>query len=335
MNPGVGGFLEAKVSANGFDSSVGSRSSNSVSGTRSRISGSRSERERGRNHHRAPSDGYRAGYESSNHGDRYVEGHGYSDPGFSPDGRSYAYQQPEMYVPGPQPGQPFVTDANNGYDPMTAYDPQQGPGYDTPPRDRERGHRERRKHRDRDRERGRSHRHTKSHPTDASPSHPYPHPPQPPKAQDIPLVRDDKHVRHTLKKRATMSGQTMSWTASFNDPGVASAPPMKEKQKSRNKSQSHLGHSGVEGVGPYLDVPGMKDREKSSQGTRSRKSSGFGLGSLFKSSSSKEKEEKKAEKEKERMDKMYQEWAASGAGTAISNSSSKNGRKLSKVRSRK
>jgi hypothetical protein len=110
---------------------------------------------------------------------------------------------------------------------------------------------------------------------------------------------------------------------------------MKERQKSRNKSQSHLGHSGVEGVGPYLDVPGMKDREKSSQSVKSKKSSGFGLGSLFRSSSSKDKEERKAEKEKERMDNTYQEWAASGAGTAISNSSSRDGRKLSKVRSRK
>jgi len=94
-----------------------------------------------------------------------------------------------------------------------------------------------------------------------------------------------------------------------------------------------LGHSGLEGVGPSLDVPGMKDRQKSSQSTKSKKSSGFGLGSLFRSLSS--KDEKKVEKEKERMDKTYQEWAASGAGTAISNSTSKEGRKLSKVKSRK
>jgi len=149
------------------------------------------------------------------------------------------------------------------------------------------------------------------------------------------MIQDDKHARHTLKKRATVNGQPMSWTISVNDAGLASAPPMKEKQKSKNKSQSHLGHSGVGGVGPYLDVPSMKDRQKSSQSTRSRKSSGFGLGSLFRSSTSKDKEERKAEKEKERMDKAYQEWAASGAGNAISNSSSKSGRKLSKVRSRK
>jgi len=132
-----------------------------------------------------------------------------------------------------------------------------------------------------------------------------------------------------------MNGQPMSWTISVNDAGLASAPPMKEKQKSKNKSQSHLGHSGVEGVGLYLDVPGMKDREKSSQSTKSKKSSGFGLGSLFRSSSSKDKEEGNAEKEKERMDKVYQDWAVSGAGTAISNSSSKGGRKLSRVRSHK
>ena len=223
---------------------------------------------------------------------------------------------------------------------MTTYDPQRGAGYDTPSRDRERerdhrDHRERRGHRDRDRERGRSHKHTRSYPTDAPSSHPHPHPPQPPSAQDIPMIQDDKHTRHTLKKRATVGGQPMSWTISVNDAGPASAPPMREKQRSKNKSQSHLGHSGVEGVGPYLDVPSMRDREKSSQSTKSKKSSGFGLGSLFRSSSSKDKEERKAEKERERMDKVYQEWAASGAGTAISNSSSKSGRKLSKVRSRK
>jgi len=96
-----------------------------------------------------------------------------------------------------------------------------------------------------------------------------------------------------------------------------------------------LGHSGAEGIGPYLDVPDMKDRTKSSQSTKSKKSSGFGLGSLFRSLSSKGGEDVKAEKDREKVDKMYQEWATSGAGTAISNSSSKEGRKLSKVRSRK
>jgi len=136
------------------------------------------------------------------------------------------------------------------------------------------------------------------------------------------MIRDEKHARHTLKKRATVNGQPMSWTISVNDTGLAAAPAMK-KQKSKNKSQSHLGHSGVEGIGPYLDVPGMKDRVKSSQSAKSKKSSGFSLVSLFKSSSSKGKEER-----------TYQDWAASGAGTAISNSSSKDGRKLSKVRSR-
>jgi hypothetical protein len=119
----------------------------------------------------------------------------------------------------------------------------------------------------------------------------------------------------------------MSWTISVNDSGLAAAPPLK-KHKSKNKSQSHLGHSGVEGIGPYLDVPDMKDRTKSSQSTKSKKSPGFNLVSLFRSSSSKDKEERK---DKER---VYREWAASGAGTAISNSSSKDGRKLSKVRSR-
>ena len=147
------------------------------------------------------------------------------------------------------------------------------------------------------------------------------------------MIYDDKHTRHILKKRATVNGQPMSWTISLNDAGLASAPPMKERQKSRNKSQSHLGHSGVEGVGLYPDAPDMKDRSKSSQSIK--KSSGFGLASLFRSSSSKDKEEKKAEKEREKLDKTYQQWAASGAGTAISNSSSKSGRKLSKVRSRK
>jgi hypothetical protein len=122
----------------------------------------------------------------------------------------------------------------------------------------------------------------------------------------------------------------MSWTISVNDAGVAVASPIKEKQKSRNKSQSHLGHSGVEGISPYLDVPGLKDRRKSSHSIKAKKSPGFGLVSLFRSLSSKEKEDKE-ETEKER---MYREWAASGAGTAISHSSSKSGRKLSKVRSR-
>jgi len=114
----------------------------------------------------------------------------------------------------------------------------------------------------------------------------------------------------------------MSWTISVNDAGLNAAPALK-KQKSKNKSQSHLGHSGVEGIGPYLDVPGMKNREKSTQSAKLKKSPGFSLVSLFKSSSSKGKEER-----------TYQEWAAPGVGTAISNSSSKDGRKLSKVRSR-
>jgi len=119
----------------------------------------------------------------------------------------------------------------------------------------------------------------------------------------------------------------MSWTISVNDAGLAVAPPMKERQRSKNKSQSHLGHSGVEGIGLYLDVPGLKDREKSSQ---SKKSPGFGFVSLFRSLSSKDKEEKE-EPEKER---IYREWATSGTGIAISKSSSRSGRKLSKVRSR-
>ena len=144
------------------------------------------------------------------------------------------------------------------------------------------------------------------------------------------MIQDEKHARQILRKRATVNGQPMSWTISVNDSGLAAAPSLK-KQKSRNKSQSHLGHSGIEGIGPYLDAPGMNDRAKSSQSTKSKKSPGFSLVSLFRSSSSKDKEDRRAEKEKER---MYQEWAASGAGTAISNSSSKNGRKLSKVRSR-
>ena len=120
----------------------------------------------------------------------------------------------------------------------------------------------------------------------------------------------------------------MSWTISTNDTGLLVAPPIKEKQKSRNKSQSHLGHGGVEGIGPYLDVPDLKDRQKSSQSTKTKKSSVFGLGMLLRSLSSKEKEGS------EDSERMYREWAASGAGTAISKSSSKSGRKLSKVRSR-
>ena len=145
------------------------------------------------------------------------------------------------------------------------------------------------------------------------------------------MIQSEKHARHILKKRATVNGQPMSWTISVNDSGLSAAPPMKEKQKSKSKPQSHLGHSGVEGIGPYLDVPGMKDRTKSSQSTKSKKSPGFNLVSLFRSSSSKDKEERKTEKDKER---VYQDWAVSGAGIAISNSSSKDGRKLSKVRSR-
>jgi len=333
INPGVGNYLEEKAGTNGFKSSVGSRStttSNSGSGSRSGISGSRSERGRGRAHHRASSDGYRAGYESSSKGERYVDVHGYPNPSLSTDGQLYGYQQPEVHAP----GQPFVANPDHGYDPRTAYDPQQRPGYDTPPRDRERERRERREHRDRDRERGRSHRHTKSYPNAVSPSQPHSQSPLPSsqssRAQDIPMIQDEKHARHILKKRATVNGQPMSWTNSVNDSGLAAAPSLK-KQKSKNKSQSHLGHSGIEGIGPYLDVPGMNVRAKSSQSTKSKKSPGFNLVSLFRSSSSKDKEDRKAEKEKER---MYQEWAASGAGTAISNSSSKNGRKLSKVRSR-
>lgn len=253
---------------------------------------------------------------------------GYSDSNLPTNGQPYGYQQPGVYAPGLQPGQPFDADPHRGYD------PQQGLGYEIP-RDHEREHHERREHRDRDRERGRSHRHkhTKSYPTNPHSYSPRP-PLQPPRAQDIPMIQNDKQARHTLKKRATVNGQPMSWTISVNDTGLASAPPMKERQKSRNKSQSHLGHGGVEGVGPYIDVPGMKDREKSSQSTKSKKSSGFGLVSLFKSSSSKDKEERKGEKEKEAVDKMYQDWAASGGGTAISRSSSKGRRKLSRVKSR-
>lgn len=122
----------------------------------------------------------------------------------------------------------------------------------------------------------------------------------------------------------------MSWTISVNEAGLAVATPMKEKQKSKNKSQSHLGHGGVEGISPYLDVPGFKDREKSHQSLKPKKSPGFGLVSLFRSLSSKDK----GEKEETEKEMMYREWAASGGGAAISNSSSKRGRKLSKVRSR-
>lgn len=333
MNPGVGGYLEAKANVDGFKSSVGSRStttSNSGSGARS----SRSERERGRTHHRASSDGYRTGYESSSHGGRYVDIHGCSDPNLAANGQPYGYQQPEVYALGPQHGQPFVASPEHGYDSRTAYDPRQGPGYDAPPRDRERERERRehrREHRNRDRERGRSHRHTKSYPNGVPPSQPHSQPSQfssqPPGAQGTPTAQDDKHGRHILKKRATVNGQPMSWTISVNDAGLATAPPMKEKQKSKNKSQSHLGHGGVEGMGPYLDVPDMKNRSKSSQSAKSKRSSGFNLVSLFRSPSSKDKEERKGER-------MYQEWAASGAGTATSNSSSKDGRKLTKVRSR-
>ena len=329
MDPGVGNYLEAKASTSGFKSSVASRSattSNTGSGSRSGISGSRSEREHRRSHHRASSDGYRAGYESSSKGGRYANSHGYFDPSLSADGQPYAYQQPEVYAPELQPGQPFVANPNHGHDPQL--------GYDVPPRDRERERRERRErreHRDRDRERGRSHRHTRSYPNGLSPPQPHSQSPQLSGAQDIPTIQDDKHARHTLKKRATVNGQPMSWTISVNDVSLAAPPPMKEKQKSRNKSQSHLGHSGVEGIGPYFDVPGMKDRTKSSQSAKSKKSSGFNLVSLFRSPSSKEKEDRKVEKE---MERMYQEWAASGAGTAISKSSSKDGRKLTKVKSR-
>ena len=335
INPGIGSYLETKASTNGFQSSAGSRSvttSTSGSGSRSGIPGSRSQRERGRSHHRASSDGYRAGYESSSQGGRYAHAHAHSDPSLSTNGQQYAYQQPDMYEPGLQPGQPFVVNPDHVYGPRTTYDPQQGSRYNTP-QDREREHRQHRERRERrDRERGRSHRHTKSYPNGVSPSQPHSQfpqsSPQPRKAQDIPVIQDEKHARHILKKRATVNGQPMTWTISVNDAGLAAAPPMKMKQRSKNKSQSHLGHSGIEGIGPYFDVPGMKDREKSSQSTKSKKSSGFNLGSLFRTSSSKDKEERK---EKER---MYQEWAASGAGNAISNSSSKEGRKLSKVRSR-
>ena len=327
MNPGVGNYLEAKASSNGFGSSLGSRSTTT---SNSGLSGSRSERHRGRSHHRASSDGYRSGYESSRHGGRYLDVHGYSDPNI-PAEQPYPHQQPGGYA--------------HGYDPRTTYDPQQGHGYDVPPRDGDyerdhRDHRERREHRehreprDRDRERGRSHRHTKSHPNGVPPSQPHSHSPQPPPqphvAQEVPVIQDGNHTRHTLKKRATLTGQGMSWTISVNDAGVAVATPMKERQKSKNKSQSHLGHSGIEGISPYLDVPDLKDRKKSSQSIKAKKASGFGLVSLFRSLSTKAKEEE-GETEKE---KMYHEWAASGAGTPISNSSSKSGRKLSKVRSR-
>lgn len=335
MNPSVGSYLEAKANTDGFKSSVGSRStttSNSGSGTRSSISGSRSKREHGRSHHRASSDGYRAGYESSSQGGRDADLYGHSRSNLSADGQLYTYQQPEVYAPRLQSRQPSAASPDHGYDRRTAYDPQQRPGYDTPPRDRER--RERREHRDRDRERGRNHRHTRSYSNAVSSSQPHSQSPQPssqpPGAQDAPTIPDDRHARHILKKRATVNGQPMSWTISINNTGLASAPPMKEKQKSKNKPQSHLGHSGVEGIGPYLDAPDMKDRTKSSQSTKSRKSPGFSFVSLFRSSSSKDKEERKAEKE----ERMYQEWAASGAGTAISHSSSKDGRKLTKVRSR-
>lgn len=317
MNPGLGTYLEAKASSNAFQSSVGSRSA-----TTSDAPGSRSERRRGRSHHRASSDGYRAGYESSSHGGRYPEAHGYSDSNLPANGQLHPHQQPEVYP--------------HGYDPRITYDAQQGHGYDAHPRDhdRERKRRERRERRERDRERGRSHRHTQSYPNGVPPSQPHSHSPQPhPQphiAQEVPIIKDDKHTRHTLKKRATLTGQGMSWTISVNDAGVAVATPIKEKRRSKSKSQSHLGHGGAEGISPYLDVPELKDREKSSQSNKARKSSGFGLGSLFRSLSSKGKEEE-GDLEKER---MYREWATSGAGAAISNSSSRSGRKLSKVRSR-
>ncbi|KAF9785747.1 hypothetical protein BJ322DRAFT_1107641 [Thelephora terrestris] len=321
MNPGVGNYLEAKASSNGFGSSLGSRSTTT---SNSGITGSRSERHRGRSHHRASSDGYRSGYESSRHGGRHLVAHGYSDPN-SPAEQPYPHQQPEAYT--------------HGHDPRTTYDPQQGHGYDVPPQAHhyERDHRERREHRerrDRDRERGRSHRHTKSYTDGVPPSQPHSHSPHPPSqphvAREVPTIQDDKHTRHTLKKRATLTGQGMSWTISVNDAGVSVATPTKEIRKSKSKSQSHLGHSGVEGISPYLDVPDLKDREKSSQSFKAKKASGFGLVSLFRSLSSKAKEEE-GETEKER---LYNEWATSGAGAAISNSSSKSGRKLSKVRSR-
>jgi len=317
MNPDIGSYLEAKASSNGFPSSAGSRS------TKTSNSGSRSERHHGRNHHRAPSDGYRTGYESSGHVGQSLKAHGYSDPNLPVNTQPYSYQQPEVYA--------------HGHDPRTAYDTQQGHVHDVPPRDRERERRERRERRElrnRDRERGRSHRHTKSYPNEAPPSQPYSHSPLPPSqphvAQEIPVIQGDKQTRHTLKKRATLNGQGMSWTISVNEAGVAVVTPMKEKQRSKNKSQSHLDHGGVEGISSYLDVPALKDREKSAQSIKAKKSPGFGLVSLLRSLSTKDKEEKE-ETEKE---KMHSEWMTSGAGTAISNSSSKSGRKLSKVRSR-
>ena len=313
MNPGVGSYLEAKASSNGFQSSVGSRS------TKTSTSGSRSERHRERSHHRAASDGYRTGYESSSHGGRYPDVHGYSDSNLPVNGQPYPHQQPESYV--------------HGYDPGATYDTQQGHGYEIPPRDRHRERQERRERRERERERGRSHRHTKSQPVDIPLSQPHSYSPlpssQPYVAQETPVIQDDKHTRHTLKKRATLNGPGMSWTISVNDAGLAVATPTKEKRRSKSKSQSHLGHGGVEGISSYLDVPDLKVREKSSQSTKAKKSPGFGLVSLFRSMSSKEKEER-GETENE---KVYREWAASGTGTAISNSNSKSGRKLSKVRS--
>ena len=313
MYPGVGTYLEAKASSNGFQSSVGSRSTKT---SNSGISGSRSERHRGRNHHRASSDGYRTGYESSSHGGRHLDVYGHSDPNL-PVHEQYSHHQPEVYA--------------YGYDPRASYDNQQGHRHDSPPRDHHRERRERRERRDRDRERGRSHRHTKSYPNGIPPSQPHSPPSQQPQmVQEVPVTQDDKHTRHTLRKRATLNGQGMSWTISVNDAGVAVASPVKEKQRSRNKSQSHLGHGGAEGISSYLDVPGLREREKSSQSAKVKKSPGFGLVSLFRSLSTKEKEEKE-ETEKER---TFREWAAAGAGTAISNASSKSGRKLSKVRSR-
>lgn len=315
MNPGVGTFLEARASSNGFYSSVGSRSTTT---SNSGLSGSRSERHRGRSHQRASSDGYRAGYESSGHGERYLDPHGYSDSNLPATGQSYPHQPPDVY--------------GHGYDHKEGH--RHHGDYD---RERERDHRERherRRHHRRDRDRGRSHRRTKSHPDDVPPSRPRSHSPRPPSqprlAQEVPTAQDDKHARHTLKKRATLTGQGMSWSISVNEAGVAVATPMKEKQRSRNKSRSHLGHGGVEGISSYLDVPDLKEREKSSQSSKAKKSSTFGLGSLFRTLSSKGKDEE-GDPEKER---MYREWAASGAGVAISNSSSKSGRKLSKVRSR-
>lgn len=315
MDPGVGTYLEAKAGSNGFQSSAGSRSTKTSS---SGISGSRSGRRHGRSHHRASSDGYRTGYESSGHGGQYLDVHGYSDPNLPVNEQQYSYQQPEVYA--------------HGYDPRTTYDTQQGHRYDIPQNHHERERREHRERRDRGEERGRSHRHTKSYPNGTPPSQPNSHSPLPPSQPHmVQEVTQDKHTRHTLKlkKRATLNGQEMSWTISVNDAGVAVATPM-NKQKSKNKSQSHLGHGGVEGISPYLDVPGLKDREKSSQSIRAKKSPGFGLVSLFRSLSSKDKEEK----EETEKDRMYREWKTSGAGTAISNASSKGGRKLSKVRSR-